>query len=96
MRDEEWRGLDEAALERALIERWLYRGAMLGVILLSAIAVTYLGLRGLAGFTDQLTAGVVVAVGLAAGVAAFAMRQQDSRIHQELRRRRRSRPEPPS
>src|SRR2546422_7528310 len=28
LRDEEWRGLDDEALERLLIERWLYRGAM--------------------------------------------------------------------
>ena len=41
MRDEEWQGLADEALERLLIERWLYRGMMLGVIFLSAIVATY-------------------------------------------------------
>ena len=94
MRDEEWRGLDEKALERLLVERWLYRGMFLGVILLAAIALTYLGVRGIGGLADQITIAVLVALGLAAGGIAFVMRQHDLRIYRELRRRR-SPPAPP-
>ncbi len=90
MRDEEWQGLGEEALERLLIERWLYRGLMLGVIFLAAVITTYLGIRGLDGTRDQVTVAVLLAVALAAGVVAFAMRQQDLKIHRELRRRRRA------
>jgi hypothetical protein len=88
MRDEEWQGLGDEALERLLVERWLYRGLLLGVILLAAVITTYLGIRGLAGFRDQVTVAVLLAVALAAGGVAFVMRQQDLRIHRELRRRR--------
>ena len=87
MRDEEWRGLDEEALERLLVERWLYRGMVLGVVLVSAIVTTYLGVRGISGLVDQVTVAALVALGLAAGGVAFAMRQQDLRIYRELRRR---------
>lgn len=88
MRDEEWRGLDEAGLERLLIERWLYRGMMLGVIFVAAIIATYLGVRGIESLADQVSVGALLALSLAAGTVAFAMRQQDLRIHAELRRRR--------
>jgi hypothetical protein len=88
MPDEDWRGLSEEALERLLVERWLYRGLMLGVILLAAVITTYLGVRGFGGLRDQVTVAVLLAVALAAAVVAFAMRQQDLRIHRELRRRR--------
>ncbi len=94
MRNHDWRQLDDEALERLLVERWLYRGLMLGVILLAAIVVTYLGIRGLRGVVDHVTLGVVVAVALAAAAVAFVMRLHDLRIHQELRERRRSRPKP--
>ena len=89
MRDNEWQGLGDEALERLLVERWLYRGLILGIIFLAAVITTYLGLQGLAGFRDRLTVGVLLAVALAAGAVAFAMRQQDLKIHHELRRRRR-------
>src|SRR5262249_23496432 len=46
MRDDAWRHLDDEALERLLIERWLRRGATLVVILLAAIAATWFGIRG--------------------------------------------------
>jgi hypothetical protein len=88
MRDPEWQGLDDQALERLLIERWLYRGLMLGVILLAAIIATYLAGRGLETLLDQAALGALLAVALAAAAVAFAMRQQDLRIHRELRRRR--------
>lgn len=88
MRDEEWQGLGEEALERLLVERWLYRGLMLGVIFLAAIITTYLGTRGLEGLRDQVTVGALLAVAMAAAAVAFTMRQQDLRIHRELRRRR--------
>jgi hypothetical protein len=92
MRDQDWRGLDDEALGRLLVERWLYRGLLLGVILLAAIAVTYVGARGLRGVADHLTLALAVAVGLAAAAMAFAMRVQDLRIHRELRQRRRRPP----
>jgi len=88
MRDEEWQGLDEEALERLLVERWLYRGLMLGVMFVAAILTTYIGTRGLEGLLDQVTVGALLALALAAAGVAFAMRQQDLRIHRELRRRR--------
>jgi len=93
MRNQDWKGLDDEALGRLLVERWLYRGLLLGVILLAAIIVTYRGSRGLEGAADYLTLAVAVAVGLAAAAVAFAMRVQDLKIHRELRGR--NRPPPP-
>lgn len=90
MRDEEWRRLDDEALEHLLVERWLYRGLMLGVILLAAIIVSYLGARGLHGATDQAILIVAVGVALAAAAVAFVLRQHDLKIHRELRERRRA------
>jgi len=90
MRDEGWRHLDDEALERLLVERWLYRGLMLGVILLSAILVSYLGARGLNGAADHAILIVAVGVTLAAAAVAFVLRQRDLKIHRELRERRRA------
>jgi len=90
MRDQEWQRLDEAALERLLVERWVHRGALLGVVFLAAILTTYMGVRGIGGLADQVTVAVLVFLALAAAGAAFAMRQTDLRIHRELRRRRSS------
>jgi hypothetical protein len=92
MRDDKWRDLDDEALEHRLVERWLYRGLMLGVILLAAIAVTYLGLRGVATRADWVTITALLALGLAAAGLAFTMRQEDLRIIRELRRRRSPQP----
>ena len=89
MTTRDWRDRDDAALERLLVERWLYRGALLAVICLSAIVCTYLGVQGVTTLADSLAVGAVVALGLAAAVVAFVMRLADLRIHQELRRRRR-------
>jgi len=88
MRDEDWQTLDDSGLERLLVERWLYRGALLAVIFTAAVIVTWLGTRGLGGLADLVTVGVLVVLALAAGVVAFVMRQQDGRILHELRRRR--------
>src|SRR5262245_27897349 len=66
MRDQDWRGLDDEALGRLLVERWLYRGLLLGLILVAAIVVTYTGARGLRSPVDYVTLAVAVAVGLAA------------------------------
>ena len=91
MREDTWRQLDDEALERLLIARWLLRGATLAVILLAAIAATWLGIRGVETVVDHVTVGVCLALALAAGAVAFSMRQDDLRIHRELRRRRQSR-----
>jgi hypothetical protein len=88
VRDDEWQGLDDEALERLLIERWLYRGLMLGVMFLAAIIASYLGIRGIGGLVDQVTLGVLLALALAASAVAWTMRQHDLKIHRELRRRR--------
>jgi hypothetical protein len=88
MSDRDWQHLDDEALGRLLVERWLYRGMLLGVIFLAAIITTYLGVRGIAGLADQLTVGALVALALGAAVLAFNMRLEDLRIHRELRRRR--------
>jgi hypothetical protein len=92
MRGEDWLQLDDDGLERLLLERWLYRGALLGVMLVAAIATTYLGIQGVTSLMDRLTVGALVTLGVAAGVVAFIMRQHDIRIHRELRRRRRFNP----
>jgi hypothetical protein len=92
MRDDEWQGLGDEALERLLVERWLYRGLMLAIILLAAIIATYFGARGMAGTVEKVTVGALIALALAAASVAFTMRVQDLRIHRELRRRRSSPP----
>jgi hypothetical protein len=86
--NDDWRGLDDEALERLLVERWLYRGILLGVMLLASIITSYLGIRGIADRVEQLTVGALLALALAAAVVAFTMRTQDLKIHRELRRRR--------
>lgn len=92
MKDEDWLKLDDRGLERLLVERWLHRGAMLGVMLVAAIVTTYLGVQGITSLADRLTVGALVTLGVAAGVISFIMRQHDIRIHRELRRRRRLSP----
>lgn len=91
MRDETWRQLDDEALERMLIERWLMRGVTLLVILLAAIAATWLGIRRVDTVLDHVTIGAFLAVALAAGALGLSMRHEDLKIHRELRRRRQSR-----
>lgn len=91
MKDKEWATLDDESLERLLVERWLYRGLMLAVMLAAAIATTYLGMRGIATLLDQLTVAALLALALAAGAVAFTMRLADLRMHRELRRRRSAR-----
>ena len=88
MGDDGWRALDDEALERLLVERWLLRGATLAIILVGAIGATYLGLRGVATAMDHVTVGVFLLLAVAAGAVGFTMRQEDLRIHRELRRRR--------
>ncbi len=92
LKDEDWQGQDEATLERLLIERWLYRGLLLGVMLGAAVGCTYLGVRGVTTALDRVTVGVLLLLGLAAGAMAFVMRGQDLRLYRELRRRRSTRP----
>ena len=89
MRESEWRDKDADALERLLVERWLYRGAMLAVTLVAAVVSTYLGIRGVTTWADWLTVGAAAAIGGAAAIIAFVMRLTDIRIHKELQRRRR-------
>ena len=88
MHPEGWRELDDDALERLLVERWLYRGLLLGVILVAAAAMSYLGATGAVRLIDFVTIGTALAVALAAGVVAFFMRREDLKIIHELRRRR--------
>ena len=94
MRDADWQHLDDQALERLLVERWVYRGILLGVIFLAAIITTYFGVRGFVDRADQITVVAFLALACAAATGAFTMRQQDLKIHRELRRRR-SRPSNP-
>ncbi len=88
MKDREWLMLDDEDLERLLIERWLYRGLMLAVMLAAAIVTTYLGVRGVTTLRDQVTVGILLTLGVIAGAVAFVMRLGDLRMHRELRRRR--------
>lgn len=85
----EWLDKDDENLEHLLVERWLYRGAMLAIMFISAVIITYVGVRGVATFADMLTVGVLLALAVAAAVVAFVMRLGDIRILKELRRRRR-------
>lgn len=87
MRDSDWLDKDDAALERLLVERWLYRGGMLAIMVLSAVLTTYLGIRGVSTTADALSVGALLSLALAAAVVAFVMRLVDLRIHRELRRR---------
>ncbi|MBI4589745.1 MAG: hypothetical protein HY725_12985 [Candidatus Rokubacteria bacterium] len=89
MKDADWLGKDDEALERLLVERWLYRGAMLAVMLVSAVITSYLAVQGVTTLADTLTVGALLALAAAAAVVAFVMRLGDIRIHKELRRRRR-------
>ena len=86
---DEWAAKDDEALERLLIERWLYRGAMLAVMFMAAATTTYLGIRGITTVVDTFTVGILLALAVSAAVIAFVMRSTDLRIHRELRRRRR-------
>ena len=88
MKDGDWLDKDDETLERLLVERWLYRGGMLAVMLLSAIISTYLGIQGVTTLADMITIGALLALAVTAAVAAFVMRLADLRIHRELRRRR--------
>jgi hypothetical protein len=85
---EDWHGLDDEGLERLLVERWLYRGMMLGIIFLAAVVVTWLAARGVETTADRVTVGVLLLLALMAAAVAFVMRLQDLKIHRELRRRR--------
>jgi hypothetical protein len=89
MKDSDWLGQDDETLERLLVERWLYRGALLAIMLVCAIASVYFGIQGITTLADRLSVGVLLTLAVAAGIVAFAMRLADLRIHQELRRRRR-------
>lgn len=89
MKGAEWLEKDDETLERLLVERWLYRGAMLAVMLISAFITTYLAVQGVTTLAETLTVGALLALALAAAVVAFVMRLGDLRIHKELRRRRR-------
>jgi hypothetical protein len=91
MKEADWRDKDEEALERLLLERWLYRGGMLAVMLLAAIVTTFLGTRGVTTWGDVATVVALVALALSAAVTAFVMRLEDIRIYRELFRRRRGR-----
>jgi hypothetical protein len=88
MRDQEWLEKDSEALERLLVERWLYRGGMMAVMFLAAVLTTYLGIRGVTSVADMVAVAAFVALAVAAGVVAFIMRLGDIRIHKELRKRR--------
>ncbi len=83
----EWLEKDDETLEHLLVERWLYRGAMLAIMFISAVIITYVAGRGVATFADMLTVGVLLALAVAAAVVAFVMRLGDIRILKELRRR---------
>lgn len=86
--DSEWLELKDDELEKILVERWLFRGVLLVVMMTAAVLTTYVGMQGLHAFVDRLTVGALVCVTLSAGAGAFMMRNKDNRIHRELRRRR--------
>lgn len=89
MKGSEWTKLDDASLEKLLVERWVLRGLVLVAIFAAAVAVTYVGVQGMPTLADRLTVGALTAVALIGGAVVFAMRATDLRMHRELRRRRR-------
>ncbi|HEY2986358.1 MAG TPA: hypothetical protein VGL11_01440 [Candidatus Binatia bacterium] len=91
MDDEKWSALGDDALEKLLVERWLFRGVLLVFMMAAAILTTYVGMEGLHTPADRLTVGALVAIVLGAGDGLFVMRQTDRRIHRELHRRRHTR-----
>ena len=91
MKDADWLHKDDDALERLLVERWLFRGGLLVLMLLSAIVLSLVGMNGITGWRDTVAVGAALVLGAAAGVLSFVMRFRDGRIHAEMRRRRRSR-----
>jgi hypothetical protein len=89
MDDTKWLSLNDDALEKLLIERWVFRGVLLVLMLAAAILATYLGMEGLPTLVERLTVAALLCVTVGAGAAVFAMRNTDIRIHRELQRRRR-------
>ncbi len=87
--DSKWLKLSDDALEKLLIERWLYRGVLLVLMLAAALLTTYLGTEGLRTAAERLTIAGLVCITLGAGAALFVMRATDIRMHRELRGRRR-------
>lgn len=83
-----WPKMTDAELERLLVERWVFRGALLVLMLAAAILTTYLGMQGAAAFWDRVAIGALVCLMVAAAAGLFALRSRDIRIHRELRRRR--------
>jgi len=88
MDDTKWLSLNDDALEKLLIERWVFRGALLVLMLAAAILTTYLGMEGIPTLAERVSVALLVCVTAGAGAAVFAMRNTDIRIHRELRRRR--------
>lgn len=88
MRTREWTQLDDERLEKLLVERWVRRGVILGVMFAAAIGGTYLGTREVSTLSDRVTLAALLATALIAGAMAFWMRATDMRMHRELRRRR--------
>ncbi len=89
MDDTKWLSLNDDALEKLLIERWVFRGVLLVLMLAAAILTTYLGMEGLHTLVERVSVALLVCVSVGTGAAVFAMRNTDIRIHRELRRRRR-------
>jgi hypothetical protein len=88
VKQEKWQALRDEDLEGLLVERWLFRGVLLVVMLASAILTTYLGMAGANSLTDMLWIAGLLGIGFAAAATAFVMRLTDNRIHRELHRRR--------
>jgi hypothetical protein len=88
MKETDWSGLEDEALEMLLVERWLFRGVLLILMLAAAILMTYLGMEGMTTLMDGLAVGSLIAITSFAGAIVFVMRATDIRMHRELRRRR--------
>ena len=86
----EWRELDDATLEQLLVERWLFRGALVAAMLGGAGLTTYLGTRGLTTLAEQVEVAGLAVLTLAAAVWLFLIRRRDHEIHRELWRRRKN------
>ncbi|MBI2941251.1 MAG: hypothetical protein HYY04_12520 [Chloroflexi bacterium] len=81
--------LADEQLQRLLIDRWLYRGALLALLVVLAILVTTLSAGGLDSVPRQIVVGVLIVAGGAATIVFVAMRHQDRKLYRLLRDRRR-------
>lgn len=84
-----WEELSEDELEKLLVERWLYRGGVLVAGLVLAVLFTMVSTNGLGTLIEQVLAGVLAVLTVAAAGVFVYLRVHDRRIFVVLQQRRR-------